>query len=258
MELTRRFIFRGNAVTVGGRIVRPDDIFLDPKSASSLPVTGGRTTGSVKSLRFGKYVRVASGMTLAEGVFDGRKQVVALSNRKVRQEELTTTTTVRAEVHGAEVGIGPKFSAKRIRATLISRNPSTAEGETIIRLGNDVSIDGVAIDGHQLVIELNKEPFLKHDTYSALRATEGLVLVESRGIIHSTIVRSIRWRGKPFPGSTIDGHIVTIPDFGRIYVGEYLISRDARDLTMFRFQLGSPAGGDASLVWVQDNGGWSP
>lgn len=245
-------------MTIGGRMVRPDDIFLDPRSASSLPVTGGRCTGTVKSLRFGKYARIGSGATLAEGVFDGRKQVLALSNRKVRQEELTTTTTVRAEVRDVQVGIGPTLEATRIRATLISKSPSTAEGETIVRLGNDVAIDGVAIDGHKLVIELNKEPFAKYDTYSALRAAEGLALVESRGIIHSTIVRSIRWRGKPFPGSTIDGHVVTIPDFGRIYIGELLIARDARDLTMMRLELGSPAGGDAALVWVQDNGGWSP
>jgi hypothetical protein len=259
MELTRRFIFHGNAVAIGGRVVRPDDIFIDPKSASALPVTGGRTTGTLKSMRFGKYVRVTSGSTLAEGVFDGRKQVVALSNRKVRQEELTTTTTVRAELNGVEVGIGPEFTATRIRASLISKSPPSAEGETMLRLGNDVTIDGVAIDGHKLAIELNKEPFQKHDTYSALKgAGEGLVLVESRGIIHSTIVRSIRWRGKPFPGSTIDGHVVTIPEFGRIYFGELLISRDSRSLTMVRLELGSPWGGDAALVWVDDNGSWSP
>lgn len=258
MELTRRFIFRGNATAIGGRVARPDDIFLDPKSASALPPTGGRVTGTLKSMRFGKYVRIGSGSTLAEGVFDGRKQVIALSNRQVRQEDLTTTTTVRAELRDVEVGIGPEFEAKRVRASMISKSPASAEAETMVRLGNDIAIDGVAIDGHKLVIELNTEPFQKHDTYSALRATEGLTLVESRGIIHCTIVRSIRWRGKPFPGSTIDGHVVTIPEFGRIYFGELLISRDSRSLTMVRLETGSPWGGDAALVWVDDNGGWSP
>jgi hypothetical protein len=258
MKLTRRFIFHGNAVAIGGRVVRPDDIFIDPKSASALPPTGGRITGTLKSMRFGKYVRIGSGSTLAEGVFDGRKQVVALSNRKVRQEDLTTTTTVRAELHDVEIGIGPEFQASKIRGSLISRSPSSPDGETLVRLGNDVAIEGVAIDDHKLVIELNKEPFQKNDTYSALRTAEGLTLVESRGIIHATIVRSIRWRGKPYPGSSIDGHIVTIPEFGRIYFGELLISRDSRSLTMVRLENGSPWGGDEALVWVDDNGGWSP
>ena len=258
MELKRRFIFHGDAVAIGGRIARPVDLFIDPKCASTLPVTGGRTSGSLKAMRFGKYVRFASAKTLAEGIFDDRKQVVALSLGKVPQEDLTATTTVRAELLGLGVGIGPKLSARRLRASLIAKSPASAEGETLVRLGNDVAIDGVEIDGHKLVVELNKEPFQKYDTYSTIRATEGLILVESRGTIHATIVRSISWRGQPFPDSTIDGHVVTIPEFGRIYFGELLISRDSRNLTMMRFELGSPVGGDVACGVVQDNGGWSP
>ena len=74
MELKRRFIFHGHAVAIGGRIVRPEDVILDPKGASALAVTGGRTSSSLKATRFGKYVRFASAATLAEGLFDKTKQ----------------------------------------------------------------------------------------------------------------------------------------------------------------------------------------
>ena len=258
MELKRRFIFHGDAVAIGGRIARPDDILIDPRCASALPVTGGRTTGSIKGMRFGRYVRFASAATLAEGVFDNRRQVVALSHGKVRQEELASTTTVRAELLGLHVGIGPELTVRRLRASFTAKSPAAADGETAIRLGADVAIDGVSIDGHRLTIELNKAPFQKNDTHSSLRGTDGLVLIESRGIVHATIVRSIRWSGKPFPGASIDGHLVTIPEFGRLYVGELLISRDSRRLTMLRLELGSPFGGDVSGADVQDNGSWSP
>jgi hypothetical protein len=38
MEIRRRFIFRGNAAAIGGRIVRPTDLILDSIATSSLTV----------------------------------------------------------------------------------------------------------------------------------------------------------------------------------------------------------------------------
>ena len=127
MELTRRFIFRGNDVTVGGRIVRPDDIFLDPKSASSLPVTGGRTTGSVKSLRFGKYVRVASGMTLAEGVFD-EQDVIS------RAHELADFIAEAGKTYKLAKPIAVGFSnGANIAAAILLLRPEALSGAILLR-----------------------------------------------------------------------------------------------------------------------------
>ncbi len=282
MELTRRFLFHGDAVAIGGRIVRPDDIVLDPRCASTLPVTGGRTSKQSKGMKFGKYVRFSSAATLAEGRFDDRKQVVALTKGKAREEDLRSTTTVRAELLDLVVGNKPQLVVKRVRGALTSRSPQSAEDEMIFGLGREVALDGVAIGGHKLIIELNKAMFQEQDTFTKLKRSasdpafvqthaHSLVagatvagqprsgaLVEVRGIIHTTIVRSIRWSGKPYPGATIDGHLVTVPDFGRIYFGEMLIYRDNRRLTMMRLEFGSPFGGAMAAADVQDNGGWSP
>jgi hypothetical protein len=281
MELKRRFIFHGDAVAIGGRIVRPDDIILDPKCASALPVTGGRTSYALKATRFGKYVRFASASTIAEGLFDKKKEVVALTHGKMREEDLTSTTKVRAEVLELVVGIEPKLTIKRLRGSLVSKSPVSVEEETTVRSGADVAIDGVAIGGHKLIVELNKGLFQEQDTFTKLKRAAGdpafveshasnlvvgamlggrrqIGLIEVRGVIHGTIVRSIRWSGEPFPGATIDGHTVTVPEFGRIYFGEILISRDMRRLTMLRLELGSPTGGGMAAADVQDNGGWSP
>ena len=257
MELKRRFIFNGHAIAIGGRIVRPEDVILDPKGSSALPVTGGRTSSSLKAMRFGKFVRFASAETLAEGLFDQTKQVIALTHKRVREEELTTTTTVRAEVNGLIVGDEGLLQVKRIRGTLVSKSPSVAEAETAIKLGNDTTIDGVAVGEHKLTIELNKTLFQEHDTYSKLKkAAPGLI--EARGTCYGSIVKSIRWRGKSYPGATIDDHTVHVPDFGRIYFGEILIKNDTRRLTMMRLELGSQAGGYGAAGEVEDNGGWYP
>jgi hypothetical protein len=258
MELKRRFIFHGDAVAIGGRIVRPQDIILDPGCASTLPVTGGRTSSSTKGKKFGRYVQFAAASTLAQGLFDDRKQLIALTNGEGREEQLTSTTIVRADLRGLIVGIDPQLTVRRLRGSLTAKSPSTAEGETGVSLGTDTSIDGVAIGRHRLIIELNTAPFQEHVTYSALRDRGGVTLVESRGTIHATIVRSIRWSGKPYPGAEIDGHLVTVPKFGRIYFGEILISRDSRRVTLMRLELGSPFGGSMACSDYQDNGGWSP
>ena len=283
MELKRRFIFHGHAVAIGGRIFRPEDVILDPRCASALAVTGGRTSSSLKAMRFGKYVRFASAETLAEGLFDKPKQVEALRSKSVGLETLSTTTTVRAEVQGLVVGTDVLLQVKRVRGSLISKSPAAADGETAIKLGNDTSIDGVTVGEHKLTIELNKTLFQEHDTFSKLKRAagdskfaqehavsllgkatavagqpRGNGLIEVRGTCYGTIVKSIRWRGKPYPGATIDEHTVHVPEFGRIYFGEILIKNDARRLTMMRLELGSPAGGDSAAGEVEDNGGWSP
>ena len=283
MELKRRFIFHGHAVAVGGRIVRPEDVILDPKCASALAVTGGRTSSNLKATRFGKYVRFASAATLAEGVFDKPKQIEAMRKKSGCEEELTSKTTVRAEVEGLVVGADSLLKVKRLRASLIAKSPAAADAETAIKLGNDTTIDGITVGEHTLVVELDKGLFQEHDTYSKLkRAAEdsafaeqhavalltratavagqprGKGLIEVRGTCHGTIVKSIRWRGKPYPESTIDENKVHIPNFGWIYFGEILIRNDSRRLTMMRLELGSPAGGDCGAGDVQDNGSWSP
>ena len=48
--------------------------------------------------------------------------------------------------------------------------------------------------------------------------------VESGGTIYGTIVKSLRWAGKPYPGAEIDDNVITIPDCGDIYFGEIYIS----------------------------------
>ena len=78
------------------------------------------------------------------------------------------------------------------------------------------------------------------------------------GIIYTTIVESITWTGKPFPGATIDGHVVTVPDFGKIFFGELLVGGSERRLTMVRFELGSEWGGCADGGGVDTNGSYYP
>jgi hypothetical protein len=284
MDQRPRYVFHSHAAAFGGHLVRPKDIVLEANGASALLVTGGRSVAHLPRTRYDEFFEVESAHTLAEGLFEDPAKFIEVTHHRAEENSLTAVTRVHAEVHGFALGRKPRLTIKRLRAELKGRSP-LGSGQPSIRVGNDVALEGIAIDGHRLVVELNLAPFQRFDTHAkllvaaddpafvkesgdALYMTRRLAgqadappsgrLIESRGTIYATLVKSIRWDGAPFPGSEIDHNVVVLPDFGRVFFGELLISRDSRRLTMVRAALGSDAGGSASAGDVQDNGSWSP
>ena len=154
---------------------------------------------------------------------------------------------------------------------------------TIVNERQQLSYIAAQAADARLNVELETEVFQRYDTRSKLVAAAddpkfvrayGACLfmsspdgarkadtprrLESGGVIHATIVKSLRWAGKPYPGAVIDGHTVRVPDLGLVFFGELLITGTSRRLTLARFELGSIDGGYASAVDVDANGGWSP
>jgi hypothetical protein len=282
MDLRRRFIFRGNAAAIGGRIVRPEDRVLESAIASSLTVVGGRSRAQADATRFGEWLSFASASTLAEGVFDDVQRQIELTYHRIPEDALTTSTHVTAEVNELVVGSKPRLTIKRLHAALQSRSPS-GSGEPAIAVTRATSIEGVAIDGHPLTVELCAPVFQQYDTRSKLlaaaddpkfveasgdclfmRASIGGTppphtarLLHSGGTTYATIVKSIRWAGEPHPAARIDHHSIVVHDFGRIFFGELLVTDLSRRLTMLRLELGSPVGGSAACAEVESNGTWS-
>ena len=283
MELRRRFVFRGNAAAIGGRIVRPADTILDSVVASSLTVAGGRSRARAGPARFGEFVSFASAATSAEGLFDNVQGQIDRTFGKVPEDSLTTTTRVSADVTALSIGGDkPKLTIKHLHAALTSKSP-VGSGETSVAPGNDTVIEGVAIDGHVLTIELALSVFQQYDTRSKLLAAadnpqfvneSGDLLYMTpttptaaappparvqygSGTIYATIVKSIKWAGEPINGAVIDRNMVSIPDLGKLFFGELLITGHARRLTLLRGELGSLVGGDVACAEVEDNGTWS-
>jgi hypothetical protein len=75
MELRRRFIFRGNAAAIGGRIVRPTDVVIDSSTASSLTVLEAardrRPPPPVRRVR-----QLRRGLDVGRRLFDDVKQQI--------------------------------------------------------------------------------------------------------------------------------------------------------------------------------------
>jgi hypothetical protein len=53
-------------------------------------------------------------------------------------------------------------------------------------------------------------------------------------------------------------HIINVPDFGNIFLGELLVNRFSAQLTMLRVEMGSMAQGDLSAGTVSSNGSTMP
>jgi hypothetical protein len=283
MDLTRRFVFRGNASAIAGQIFRPKTIIVDVAGgASSLGVSGGRSQSQINGKAFDEIIKFGSAFTLAEGLFDDPKQAAAVTDHRGKQSELNATTTVTAETREVSVGVKPIVAIKRVRGTLVSRAPS-GSGEPSIAPARDTTIQGVTVGGYGLVVDLNVGFFQKYDTRSKVLAAaddpkvveknrahfvldasiEGsrpsrTAMVQRYGVLYTTIVRELRWEKKPYPGAKIDGHSVIVPDFGTVYFGELFIHSSERRVTMARFELGSPWGGYMDVGDVGSNGSGFP
>jgi hypothetical protein len=282
MDLRRRFVFRGNAAAIGGRIVRPSDIVLESSTASSLTVAGGRSLARSAGQQFGEFIKLGAAATLAEGLFDDLKQEIELTLGRVPEDSLTTSTHVRAEVSDLQVGVKPRLTVSRLRASLSSKSPA-GSGEPSIAVDGETAIEGAAIGDCPLILDLNLLPFQKHDTRSKLLAAaddpefvrefgdclfmkSGVAgapapptgrLIQGGGTTYATVIGSIKWAGDPYPGAKIDQNMIVVPDYGRIFFGELLITDLSRRLTLLRFELGSPDGGFVACAEVESNGSWS-
>jgi hypothetical protein len=284
MDHPLRYVFHSHAAAFGGRIVRPKDIVLEAGGASALLVTGGRSVARLERTQFDEFFTVESANTVAEGFFEDHKAFVEVTHRRALEQTLVAISRARTEVNGLAVGRKPRLTIARIRAELLNRSAGIS-GQPSIRISKDTVIDGIAIDGFKLRVELNIKPFTQCDTHAKIlsaaddpkfvsTAGETLFMSKRFGVehprpvfrklirtgstIYATIVKSIRWDGKHFPKSEIHDNMVVLPGFGRVFFGELLIAQYSRRLTMVRMALGSDAGGSASAGDVETNGSWSP
>lgn len=285
MDQPRRFVFRGNASGVAAHIRRPVNILLPVQAASSLPVTGGLSESTAGPLVWGgrrpsgrqgfgadadTYIKFDSATTRAFGDFVDPEQAIAMTLGKLRFDEVPSQTTVSAEVKGLVV-IG------RVAVGTAAMELAAESGDGIeppIHC-TSATLDGVSVDGYPVNINLAPEFYCENDTMSKLAAAADTgkysqFFIEANraarygfcspgGTVLCTLVSSIEWADKPHPEATIDGNTIIIPNYGRVYFGELLVTLNSRRLTMVRFQLGSDDGGDASGASGDTNGSnWPP
>ena len=267
-----RFIYRGNAVGLGGRITRIDpksdlNILIPVLGASSLPVVGGRSAS--KAVKCAIPLRKGSAQNLASAA-----SVATFAESDVERRGQPFVTRVAADVR--TVRIADSISIARVRMNLTSKH---LPNEKLPRIGlGDSEISGLKLGRFPVDVQLDLKTFESCDTKQSLAETYARnasfrrrkakrfnTSLESEGIQEYTggyyvcsIVESIT--GKLPDGAFIDenGYTIVWPGVGRIVLGEILISENSRRLTMVRVQLGSPMEGYACVGEGDVNGGSVP
>ena len=203
-------------------------------------------------------------------------QGVATTPGEVAFDAAPTETTCRCRRQWpGDSGPGPRRTRRRGTDLAQRGGPE----QPVIRLEGNV-LEGVRIDDSRLTITLAEGFYRECDTKDKLaqRHAAGLpaaprapvpapgqrrlhavsAFPEANGTVKCTIVQEMHWDGAPHPTATIHGHVVHVPDFGKIYFGEMFITGESRRLTMVRFQLGSEDGGEVTAAEGETNGRTGP
>lgn len=278
--IEHRFIFHANAVALAAHIRRPEDAFVSAVASACLPVTGGIGSGESAGGSFGDLLSYGPASTQVSGDYVTPEEAVKFTYGNYGQNLLPTETHARATAANFKLrNGGHTLETERLDAGLSSYSDrkSTTEFRSLSAEFTNVRIDGVL-----LKITTECDVFVQNPTKQKLEQsystsaefrdrynqlfqapesvnTDRASIPEYDGIILTTVVSNIAWEGKPPSGVSIERNSIKIDNFGTLYLGELIIEEGLRRLTLVRFQLGSPFGGEGALVEVHSNGStWPP
>ena len=242
----KTYFYTVHGAAFGGRRLKPVVENLEARATAALPITGGKVTAAAGGCGEGKIYSLSSASTELFGF----------------EDPATGERTINAEsrVDGLKV-LERVFTADRLVARLVLTNSREAEQPSVRLTGTEFV--NVRINGKPARIETYTEDFTRCATYSSLdrgcseiiagqyfwngkaperRRTSGLPRHRA-GYVPTSIVKNIAVEGNPFETF---GHIIHLPEFGWIHLGELQISEYGRRLTMFRMEGGSEEGFDLS------------
>jgi len=262
--------FHAYADAFGGRLEQPFEQVLPVLAPSSLPVVGGYASARQENFRIGELIsidraytqvsgsvtRTGSFLTLVTAVIEGVNiDNVFFADRIAMQ----LSTDHPAEGYFPRVSfVGTEFRHLRLGG---------CELEPILNL--DLCSDGnpwkypttscLYNQRFRLYAQAQSKQLGElsanlpspgggfFDRFRELHSDEGInsnPRIEERGNILCSVVEGIEVKGR-CPGTTV-GHVIEIPEFGKIFLGELIVDHGSFDLTMIRLDMGCPTAGSSS------------
>jgi hypothetical protein len=255
--------YNAHGHALSGEILRPFRETIEVQAGMSLPTIGGYGCARVANFQLKCAVSFKSAFTQVMGSFD--------------PEAKNHTTLVSTTIEG--LNFLDVVTADRIVMRLASHfhldndaNPPVVDNEPHITVLGSHFVN-LRIAGHLAKIDFDHERFLRLDTFEEFRkeldSNEGFrkmaldpyhtgraqALPGPCGVVLCSLVKEI---DVDCPGVTRKGHVLTVPEFGKIYVAELIAEYSRRTLTMLRFELGSPGYGGGTAGSGQSNGSSYP
>jgi hypothetical protein len=248
-----RFSFRAGAAALGGWFTRPFTQPLPVQAATFLPPVGGYGSSRVEHYRFHEIVSFKAGYSQVIGTEH------APDGKPVRE------TLVSAVVEG--LNILDVVTADRVVGRLVSESPASDDpGDELRMLPIGSYFQNLRIAGQPVNVTphrhlLDERAARRSDLE---RASEGQLFdpegpedakplaVPCKGLLRCSLFRPLE---QSIAGArTSPGCRITVPGFGDIFLGEYLVGADRRQLTMIRVELHSPEKGRLVVSAVEGNG----
>jgi hypothetical protein len=271
-HVQRRYLFHAEALGVAAHFRRPKDFFLDSVAGSCLAITGGRAEAQAGPGGAGG-ISYRSAYTRIVGDYDPPVEAARYTYGNYTENNLPARTFVEVKVSGFKIDV-PQEDERRApglsRRTLVIDDMDLTM-ETFSERGRPnafrtltASIRGVTVDGRKLIVETNTQIFTDKfsqrklqcaldDEDFRLRSSNQIFYHDSNGAL-CTVVSGLRWADSPPDFTTLDSNRLAIQGLGSLYFGELIIQEGLRRLTLVRFQLGSPEGGEGAAGQGSSNG----
>jgi hypothetical protein len=261
----QRFYFHADANALGGVITQPTQTILPSSTSVSLAQAGGFGVSRAEKIRVDGVLSCGEAAVSVFGGYDaghdGWRTLVTVSVDDLNILHAFTADRIVAQlsvVHAAAGGL-PKVSL--VGSQYVNLKIAGVQVEPTLHLGafgrtsDDERGDvmptyedflDIADEQHQSVLERPEPAWLG----GRLAATEPRRDLVEKGSALCSLVQSVAVKAP----ATSYMHVIHLPDFGNIYLGELLINRSCYQLTMARIELGCIATGDVSVGCGFSNG----
>jgi hypothetical protein len=261
-DAKKTFYFHGDASSLGGFIEKPFQKHIPPQASGTLPSVGGHVTSQTGAFNF-------------EGVISCRSGYTRVSGRHI-EEDGSATVSVTSVLEG--LNILEIVKAERVVAQITAEYPAAGGFPRVSFAGSH--FDRLMIGHADASLALNSGLLGFASGPKARQAITPALFQETGRQQAAKLIKSVkaepdqdalRWlidrygwmdsdrKGKDgfllcslvdgvggaIPGRSF-GHVLEIPDFGRIFLGEITVSPPLFRISMIRAELGCTVHGGGS------------
>ena len=226
------FAYHAQSVGLSASLTKPCCENIPSLATASLSVTGGESYATVRDYNWKGLITFDEASAYATG------------SRDHGAYNTLSTVTVR------NLNIANMVHADLVVARVTSKHvPGDAEGH-ITFTGS--MIRNLIIGGRQVDVTIDEEPFSQNPTYAGFAEKfskeRGKAIDfhdEERKVLSCSLATEVGGKA---------GFIITIPEFGTIYVAQVIMKPSYRRISMLRLALGCPLAGGLEVAGDETNG----
>ena len=226
------FAYHAQSIGLSATLTKPCCENIPALGTASLSSTGGESYSTVRDYNWKGLISFEEASSYATGSMD--------------HGAYNTLSTVTVK----NLNIANMVHADLVVARVTSKHvPGDPEAEVTF---TGSMIKNLSIGGKEIDIAIDDKPFADNPTYE--RLSKHLYGCRKKAQAWKDDAKKVLSCSLAMKVGDQDGFSYTIPEFGTIYVAQVLVKPSYRRISMLRFKLGCPIGGDAEVGGGETNG----